>query len=111
METLTAKVTEDQLAEIQAYADEECGGNRSQAIRELLDRGVAYDDLEAELGATEARLKDLRRQLAEVRSHEDNVQELVEYVQEERSAEQRWREAGVLTRAKWRIVGMPSDES
>lgn len=37
--------------------------------------------------------------------------ELVEYVRESRSAEQRRREAGLVTRAKWWAFGMLSDGS
>ena len=36
--------------------------------------------------------------------------ELVRYVQEERTAEQRWREAGIGTRLKWRLFGMDTDD-
>jgi hypothetical protein len=35
---------------------------------------------------------------------------LVRYVEQERTVEQQWREAGLWTRAKWKIFGMDTDE-
>lgn len=79
--------------------------------REAAERAA---DLEREVESIEAERDDLQRQLRAVNSREDDVGELVEYVQEERSlqredrARQRMKEtAGVLTRAKWWVTGMP----
>ena len=36
--------------------------------------------------------------------------ELVKYVQDERTAEQKWREAGIGQRLKWRLFGMDTDD-
>ena len=58
----------------------------------------------------------LQRQLAATNSRIDEVTEIVEYVDEQRELE-RYRErrermvdqAGVLTRAKWWLTGVPVD--
>ena len=62
--------------------------------------------------AAEARADDLRRQLRETNSRADDVDDLAEYVREERSLrqqeaerERRRREASILRRAKWWITG------
>ena len=68
--------------------------NRSEAVRGLLDKGFAYDEIEA----TADRLE---RQLAQVIDERDEHQELVAYVEEE----QTWREAPLLTRMKWWLYG------
>lgn len=68
--------------------------NRSEAVRGLLDKGFAYDEIEA----TADRLE---RQLAQVIDERDDHQEIVAYVEEE----QTWREAPLLTRMKWWLYG------
>jgi hypothetical protein len=87
--------------------------SQSAAVRECITR---YADLQQ-------RESDLRNQVDELETELDRVRnekrllleereekaELVKYVQQERTAEQRWREAGVGTRLKWRLFGMPGD--
>jgi len=68
--------------------------NRSEAVRGLLDKGFAYDEIEA----TADRLE---RQLAQVIDERDDHEEIVAYVEEE----QTWREAPLLTRMKWWLYG------
>lgn len=84
--------------------------NRSEAVRDLVEKGLDYDDvvdeLEDEIEHLEAKRDDLQRQLREVRSREDNVDEIVEYVDEQRSLEHRRASAGLATRAKWWVFGM-----
>ena len=60
----------------------------------------------------------LQRALTATNSRQAEHTELVEYVQEERSIAKRREEreemraqAGILTKAKWAIVGMPPVES
>ena len=36
-------------------------------------------------------------------------QELVRYVEDERTAQDKWRHAGLLTKAKWAVTGMPEE--
>lgn len=109
MERLTIRIPEDVLEEIEARASAD-DVSQSEAARQLLRRGSEYDDLKRE----NERLRD---QLAATNRRIDEHQELVEYVEEERSVqrqreerEQRRAQAGVLTRAKWWITGMPADE-
>jgi phage-related minor tail protein len=125
MESLPAKVDEDLRDAVEEWAEEHTGGNTSKAVRRLLRRGLDYERLERghehvrariqaehekEVTHLEARADDLRRQLAQANKRNDEVTELVEYVEDERSTEQRRRQAGVLTRTKWWLTGMPDDE-
>jgi hypothetical protein len=98
------------VLELEEYAEEHHNGVRSNAVEELIRRGFDYEDLEDERDDLDARLEDLRRQLAEVRSHEDDVEEIVEYVETERAIEERYRRAGLVTRAKWWLTGMDVDD-
>lgn len=110
MESVTVKLPDTTIDSLEAIADEEYDGNRSDAIRDLLAKGMDYDDLQA-------RHDELQRQLAAVNSRQEDVTELVEYVEQEREAD-RYRDrrrrlvdqAGVVTRAKWWLTGVPVEE-
>lgn len=79
-------------------------------IDELFATADRVEDLEDELEHQEARADDLRRQLKAANAKNDRMQELANYVEDERRVEQQWREAGLLTKTKWRLFGMPLDE-
>ncbi|MFC4990591.1 CopG family ribbon-helix-helix protein [Saliphagus infecundisoli] len=101
MEQITVKVPGDTYESLEEYTESEHDGNRSEAIRELLARGLEYDDLENERDR-------LERQLAATNQRVDQHQELVEYVQEERDLQQHReerRDAPLWTRAKWYVFG------
>lgn len=83
--------------------------NDLEAERDRLHERV--DELESELKHREARVEDLRQQLKEANSKDEKLDELARYVERERTVEQRWREAGIGTRLKWRVFGMPTDET
>ena len=112
--TVSTKIKDTLLDEIDAVADEDHDGNRSEAFRELVRKGLEYDHLEAERD-------DLQRQLRERNRENDKVTEIVEYVEEEKEIQQRERstqearelqrlEAGLLTKIRWRLVGRNQDE-
>lgn len=110
MEQITVKLPDDTAELLEDVAESQFDGNRSEAVRELLRRGTEYDDLKREN-------ERLQQQLAATNRRVDQHTELVEYVREEReiqrsrqSLEERKAKAGVLTRAKWWLVGM-SDEN
>lgn len=109
MGRVTATIDDDVLEDVDERAEQEHGGNRSAALQELVERGLEYDDLQDDLDHERARLEDLRRQLQEVRSREDDVDELVRYVETERSLQERRARAGLVTRAKWFLTGMEDD--
>ena len=93
---------EDELATTREQRD-----SAETEAAELRDR---VDDLERELEQQEARTDDLRRQLKAANGKNDQMQELANYVEDERRVEQQWREAGLLTKTKWKVFGMPGDE-
>lgn len=103
MENLPAKVPEELLERIEEYADDHHDGNRSEAVRELLRRGLEYDEIERDRDR-------LERQYRQLIERQEERQELVRYVEQERTLEEKRRRAGVVTRAKWWLRGMPDDE-
>lgn len=114
MKNVTIRAPEELVDEWDEEAGER-GDNRSDYLRNMIALGRDYERLEADheqdIEQLEARLDDLRRQLREANRRNDEVGELVEYVEDQRSMERQYREAGLLTRAKWKLTGMPSEES
>lgn len=104
MDPHTIRMPEDLLDELAEEADER-GVSRAKYIRSLLRQRTEYDELQREN-------ERLRNQLAATNSRQDDVDELVEYVEEERAIQQRReerRDAPVWRRAKWWVLGR-SDE-
>jgi metal-responsive CopG/Arc/MetJ family transcriptional regulator len=124
---------DDDLA---AYVDEQFASedeSDAQAIREAVRHAHQQDQrvtklqeqveqLQAEKEAERERLRgeidelhtDVERLQNEKRlilKEREEKQELVEYVEEERSVEERRRKAGLRTRAKWWLFGMDDDEA
>ena len=109
MERLTIRVPEDLLEEIERITDAD-GVSQSEAARQLLRRGSEYERIHNERDR-------LERQLSAVNARQGDVDELVEYVESQRDLERRraYREerrsqAGVLTRTKWWLTGMPAEK-
>ena len=80
---------------------------RDQLVDEVEQLETTITELEAEIETLEARNTDLTNQLAEANRRIDAANELVRYVDDERSAQQRWREAGLLGKMKYTVFGMP----
>jgi predicted nucleic acid-binding Zn-ribbon protein len=93
MESVSTRLNTETYRLIAETADER-GVSKAEILRELVKKGAEYDDLENERDR-------LQRQLAAVNSRQEEVTELVEYVEEERS----WRSAGLTTRMKWWVFG------
>jgi hypothetical protein len=96
---MTIKVPSKTTELLGEYAETEHDGNRSEAARELLAKGLRFDERVAEIEGERDRL---RRELRAANARQNDVGELVEYV----SDEQRYRQAGVFTRLKWWLQGM-----
>jgi len=97
---VAARVSPDTAAEIERLQDE---GERSQseAVRELLRRGIEADRLRRERDS-------LQNQLNTLAGREREHGELVEYVEQEKSLRERERErrdAPAWRRAKWWLLG------
>lgn len=110
MASYTLRVNEELESEIEDFmADSDV--NQSEDLRKLIRRGLEYDSLQA-------RNDELRNQLQAANKKNADIDELVEYHEEERSLQRiqnerdRLRsEAGVFTRFSWWVTGMPSVES
>jgi TolA-binding protein len=91
------------VSEVQAEKDVE---SKSEAVRECISR---YADLQHRVNELETELNRLRNEKRLILEQREENTELVEYVAQERTAEQRWREADLATRLKWKLFGMDSE--
>lgn len=111
--------------ELAAYVDEvssSAGENDAEAIRQTIrharDLQASVDDLETENGHLRSRVEELETHLERLQNEKrlilqdrEENQALVRYVEDERSAQERWRQAGFGTKLKWRLFGMPNEEA
>ncbi|MDG5821635.1 hypothetical protein [Natronococcus sp. A-GB7] len=114
MPRLTITITDEQAEILEGKTGD--GGeyeSKSEAVRTFI---TEYERLTERVDELQNERDRLQRQLAATNSRIDEVTELVEYVDEQRELE-RYRErrermvdqAGVLTRAKWWLTGVPVD--
>ena len=110
--------------ELTSYVDEvasSAGENNAEAIRETIrhakEQNARIETLEDENKRLNDRVNELETELERLKNEKrliledrDEKQELVEYVRSERTAEQRWREAGLAKRLRWKLFGMDSDD-
>lgn len=108
MESISTRIDDETAGRLEEIVEER-GSSMSAVIRDLIDKGLRYEELKA-------RHEDLQRQLAAVNSRQEDVTELVEYVQSERELtryeERRQRlldDANILKRWTWKVTGVPVD--
>ena len=91
--------TREQMADL----EEDLAAVREErdALQEQVDR---INDLEAEVDR-------LRNEKQTILAQREENHELVRYVEDERTSAQRWRQASIVTRAKWKLLGMPESEA
>jgi chromosome segregation ATPase len=99
------------IEELEEALDDRPSRDHVADLEEQLDEQAdRIEDLEGEVDSLEARNTDLTNQLAEANTRIDTANEIVEYVDSERTAQERWREAGILEKARYTLFGVPSDE-
>jgi metal-responsive CopG/Arc/MetJ family transcriptional regulator len=103
METVSVSIEEELEEEVSHHAAENHDGNRSEAVRELLRRGLEYPALARKVD----RLEEQQRALLEQREEHT---ELVKYVEHERQRDRERDEAPVWERARWWLLGRDRDD-
>lgn len=84
----------------------EADDSDAQAIRRCVRRSRRLEECEKDRDAARAQVDELRSQLMAANHRIDAANELVEYVETEQS----YREAGLMTRAKWWLLGMNKED-
>ncbi|MFC6764025.1 ribbon-helix-helix protein, CopG family [Natrinema soli] len=121
MEPITLRLSTDTLDDVDNEAEEQ-GLSRAEYLREIVENRHEHEEIrseyEAKLSGYEEKLSELETEVKRLRNEkrlileqrEENT-ELVEYVETEKSLTERKAQAGIVTRAKWLITGMPTEEA
>lgn len=111
MEQITVRLDPDVIAELDEEAEDR-NESRAEYVRHVIDSRHEVEELQTEVDELQTEVDRLQRELQAANRRVDEHQELVRYVEEERSLqerrEQRQRErerAGILTRSKWWLFG------
>jgi len=110
----------DELSSYVSEISSLAGENDAEAIRETIRHAKAQeervtelesrtDELQDEVDELETEVNRLKNEKRLILEDREEKAELVNYVEQERTAEQQWREAGLGTRLKWKLFGMDSD--
>lgn len=133
MKKVTVSLEDLHLYELEARQRLGKATSRSDAVRQIIDEYAQlkteyedlhteyedlesrYEDLHTRYEAREDRIEDLERQLAERSQIEEQIEELPDKIRDEMSySERRQRmldQASPVERLKWRITGVPVEES
>lgn len=88
MQQISIKLSDDAIDSLDQLAEDEHGGNRSEAAREIVEKGLEYDKMKVERDHAEARADQLREQMIERENTEQEVTALRERIeQRERAAD------------------------
>lgn len=121
MPNLTIRASADLLSELDAEAEAATGGNRAAYVRSVLESrhsgDARADALESQLDECRAHADDLESELDRCRrarrqllAQREEHGELVAAVERERSVAERRARAGLWTKLKWAVTGMPDDD-
>lgn len=103
--TFTADDEHEQIvSEVQA---EESVESQSAAVRECITR---YRDLRQEVGDLEQEIERLKNEKQTIVQQREENKQLVEYVEQEKDMQHRFREAGLLGKMKYTLFGMDSND-
>ena len=116
MKKVSVSLEDEHIAMLEEREEHGDADSRSEALRDVLDEYEAVrnecQELRNECESLRNRQEDLRKQLREANRTNDRVEEIVEYVEEEKSLQERRQEresAPVWRRAKWWALGYPDD--
>lgn len=94
---------EDETYRLIAETADERDVSKAEVLRELVEKGIQYNDLKRE----NDRLRNEKRTI--INQREEHT-ELVRTVERQQSLAERKAEAGLLTKTKWALFGMNVDD-
>ena len=113
MEPLTIRVREDTKNSLESEASE-YDVSVSEYVRELIEQGRKYGELEDRLESREERIDELESQLRKRSNIEDKIEDLPDKIRDANTyTERRQRKLDEATfgqRLKWRFTGVPVDD-
>lgn len=113
MQKVAVTVEEEHLYELKAMEHLFDCDSRSAAFRRLIaeynETRREYDSLKAEYEELQTELEAVKNERKTLIRDREEKQELVKYVEDERTNEQRWRQAGLLKKVKYTVFGMDAN--
>ena len=113
MKPLTIRLQEETKQSLESEADE-YDVSVSEYIRELIDKGREYEELEQQLQSKEERIQQLESQLSKRSQIEEKIEDLPDVIRESESYQERRQRlldtASVAQRLKWKVTGVPVEE-
>jgi predicted nucleic acid-binding Zn-ribbon protein len=110
MEPLTIRIREDTKKSLESESDE-YDISVSEYVRQLIQRGREYDDLEAEVGAKQDRIRQLEEELSRRSQIEEKIEDLPDVIRQTESYQERRQRlldtAPISRRLKWKLTGVP----
>jgi hypothetical protein len=120
MEPITLRIESDTLEEIDDEA-EQSDQTRAEYLREVIGNRHRHEQIQAEheeiLRDYEQKVDELETELDRVHSEKrlileqrEENEKLVNYVETEKTLTEKKAQAGVLTRTKWWLTGVPTED-
>ena len=113
MEPITIRIHEDTKKSLEEEADE-YDVSVSEYIRDLIEKGREYEEIEERLAAREDRIEELESQLRKRSNIEEKIEDLPDKIRGADSyMERRQRKLDSATlpqRIAWKITGVPVEE-
>jgi len=97
---ITVVLDNELLEQVDEYDDDD---NRSETVRELLKKGLAYDEKQREVDR-------LNKKVSAIQSRREEHTELVEYVENQKQLQRDKQTASAVERAKWWLFGRNFDD-
>lgn len=114
MQQITLRLPEDVLEDVEAEA-EEAGRTRSEYLREVIrtrnEHTEEAEQLREQVDELQTEVERLQNEKRTILEQREEKQELAQYVERERTINEQWRQAGIITRTKWKLLGMPESEA
>jgi metal-responsive CopG/Arc/MetJ family transcriptional regulator len=114
MKRLTVSLEQEHIDQLDAIQNEHDVDSRSAALRRLFQmyerKQAECEEMNTTCEELQTEVERARRERRQLLEQREEHQELAKYVEDERTAEQRWRQASLATRIRWRLTGMPSDD-
>ena len=113
MEPITIRIHEDTKKSLEDEADE-YGVSVSEYIRDPIEKGREYEEIEERLAAREDRIEELESQLRKRSNIEEKIEDLPDKIRGAETYTERRRrkldQASITQRLKWQLTGVPVDD-
>jgi len=103
---VTATLTDEQAA----HVEEREGQSDAARVRRCIERSQELDECRDRVADLEQRVERLAREKRLILEEREDHSQLVRAVEREQSLAEERAQAGVLTRAKWWLVGRDDEE-